>query len=117
MNIALSGNYTGYASVPQNFDHAEMVVKSVTYNVTPLERFTLDLIYDGNEVSVSKTPDQQDYEYNSSVLVEASPKPGYVLDDNETDWTSETILVDQNKTIEIISGLNLSNEVKNEGLK
>ena len=99
MNIAMGGVYPGTSSVPSNFDHAEMVVKSVTYQVTSLERFTLDLNYDSAKISVSKTPDAADYQYNSEVLVEASPYPGYVLGNLE--WLNKTIVIDENKSFSI----------------
>ena len=96
MNIAMGGVYPGTSSVPSDFDHAEMVVKSVSYQVTSLERFTLDLDFDVNKISVTKTPDQTDYQYNASVVVEASPNLGYVL--GNTDWLSNTIIMDENKS-------------------
>ena len=103
MNIALGGLYPQTSSVPTNFDHAEMVVKSVTYNVTPLQRFTLGFNYDSSALSISKTPNQIDYEHNTEVLVEVSPNPGYVLDLTETDWTSNTIVMDEDKSFTITS--------------
>ena len=99
MNIAMGGVYPGTSSVPSDFDHAEMVVKSVSYQVTSLERFTLDLDFDVNKISVTKTPDQTDYQYNASVVVEASPNLGYVL--GNTDWLSNTIIMDENKSFTI----------------
>jgi hypothetical protein len=101
MNIALGGVYPGTNSVPSQFDHAEMVVKSVTYQVTALARYTLDLSYDSGKISVTKTPDEVDYQYNTPVLVEATPYPGYVLGNN--DWVSNTIVMDENKSFSISS--------------
>jgi|TARA_A100001015_G_scaffold143030_1_gene158643 hypothetical protein len=102
MNIALGGVYSGSDNeVPSQFDHAEMVVKSVTYQVSGLERFTLDLSYDIAKISVTRSPDEEDYQYNTPVLVEATPFPGYVL--GNSDWVSNTIVMDENKSLSISS--------------
>ena len=80
-----------------------MVIKSVTYEVSSLERFSLDLVYDTSKISLTKTPDNLEYDYNTSVLVEATPYPGYVLDNTSTDWTSHSILMDEDKSFTISS--------------
>lgn len=103
MNIAMGGVYPTTSNVPSNFDHAEMVVKSVTYEISSLARFTLDLVYDSSKISLTKTPNSSEYEYNTSVLVEANPYPGYVIDNTSTDWTSNTILMDEDKLFTITS--------------
>jgi hypothetical protein len=103
MNIAMGGVYPQTSSVPSNFDYAEMVVKSVTYQVSSLQRFTLDLSYDTSAISLTKTPNQAEYEYNTPVLVEATPYPGYVLDLTGTDWSSNTIVMDEDKSFSITS--------------
>ena len=103
MNIAMGGVYPGTSNVPSNFDHAEMVVKNVTYQVSPLQRFTLDFSYDSAAMSISKTPNQVEYEFNTEVLVEASPNPGYVLDLTSVDWTATTIVMNENKSFSITS--------------
>lgn len=101
MNIAMGGDYPETSSVPADFDHAEMVVKSVTYEVSSLARHTLDLTYDSAKISVSKIPDQLEYDFNTTVLVEATPNPGYVL--GNTDWISNTIIMDEDKSFTISS--------------
>jgi hypothetical protein len=103
MNIAMGGVYPGTSNVPSSFDYAEMVVKSVTYEVSSLDRFTLDLSYDSSAISLTKTPDQVEYEYNTAVLVEATPYPGYVLDLTNTDWTSNTVIMNEDKSFNITS--------------
>ena len=102
MNIAME-SLPGTSNVPSNFDHAEMVVKNVTYQVSPLQRFTLDFSYDSAAMSISKTPNQVEYEFNTEVLVEASPNPGYVLDLTSVDWTATTIVMNENKSFSITS--------------
>ena len=99
MNIAMGGWYAGTNFVPSAFDHAEMVIKSVTYDISSLERFTLDLVYDSSKLSLVKTPNQVDYEANTNVLVEVSPNSGYVIDNTTTDWTSHSILMDEDKSL------------------
>ena len=88
MNIAMGGVYPQTSYVPSNFDHAEMVVKSVNYEISSLSRFTLDLVYDSSKISLTKTPDSSEYEYNTPVLVEATPNSGYIIDNTSIDWTS-----------------------------
>ena len=58
----MGGWYPGTSYVPSNFDHAEMVIKSVTYDISSLERFSLDLVYDSSKISLTKTPNEIDYE-------------------------------------------------------
>ena len=38
MNIAMGGWYPQTSFVPSNFDHAEMVIKSVTYDISSLAK-------------------------------------------------------------------------------
>ena len=76
-----------------------MVIKSVNYEVSSLERFTLDLNYNVNELNITKTPEQTDYQANSQVTVVATPYEGYVLGNN--DWISNTILMNENKSFNI----------------
>ena len=50
-----------------------------------------------------KTPNEAEYEANSTVLVEANPYPGYVIDNTTKDWTSHSILMDEDKSFTIAS--------------
>lgn len=99
MNIALGGDYPETSSVPSDFQYAEMVVKSVNYEITSLTKYTLDLNYDLAKIAVTKTPDSADYSSGESVLVEASANPGYVL--GNSDWITNTIIMDANKSFSI----------------
>ena len=97
----MGGWYPETSYVPSNFDHAEMVIKSVTYDISSLERFSLDLVYDSSKISLTKTPNDIEYEANTSVLVEATAYEGYVIDNSSTNWTS--ILMDEDKLFTITS--------------
>ena len=59
------------------------------------EQELLDLSYDASAISLTKTPNQAEYEYNTAVLVEATPYPGYVLYLTGTGWSSNTITMDE----------------------
>ena len=108
MNIALGGVYPGTSNVPPQFEYAEMVVKSVNYEISSLQRFTLDLTYNANEVNVTKTPDQTDYQANSQVTVVATPNDGYVLGSNI--WYSNSIIMDENKSFSISTYQDLNDD-------
>lgn len=99
MNIALGGDYPGTSNVPSNFQYAEMVVKSVNYEITSLTTYTLDLNYDLAKIAVTKTPDSAYYSSGESVLVEAIANPGFVL--GNSDWITNTIIMDANKSFSI----------------
>lgn len=101
MNIAMGGTYPETSYVPSEFDYAEMVVKSVSYEVIPLSRFTLDLNFDSNKISLTKSPNRIDYEYNENVHVEATPASGYVLDTTNIDWSSHTVVMNEDKSYNI----------------
>ena len=101
MNIAMGGTYPQTSFVPSSFEYAEMVVKSVTVEVSPLTRFSLDLNYDSAKISVTKNPNEIDYQYNEAVLVQATPNVGYVLDTTNVDWNSHTVIMDEDKEFNI----------------
>ena len=61
--------------------------------------YTLTLNFDSNKVSVLKTPDTQTYVADSSVQIQATPKPGYVL--GNSDWVSKTIIMTENAVYSI----------------
>lgn len=82
MNIALGGSYTGIINnelIPSSFDHAEMVIKNVTYEISSLNTFELNLNYDTNLVSVTKTPDLTEYPRGTDVIITAIPIHGLLL--------------------------------------
>ena len=108
MNIALGGGFTGvprgdYISnnslVPSNFDHAEMVIKNVSYQITSANNHILNLDYDPDKISVTKTPDQDEYSKYSSITVEATPTLGYLLSD--TNWSSQEISISSDQSYNI----------------
>ena len=102
MNIAMGGWYPNVYTVPAEFDHAQMVVKNVTTKTTPLVRYyTLDLNYDPAKISVTKTPNENQYEDGTSVWVQASPLTGYLL--SESLWYSAVIRMDEDRSETIVA--------------
>lgn len=99
MNIAMGGWYPETSSVPANFDYAEMVVKNVTYEITSLTTYELNLNYDATKVSVTKSPNLADYPKDSSVLVQATPSTGYLL--SNSNWASRTLFMNEDKSYTI----------------
>tara|TARA_A100001015_G_scaffold94268_1_gene104813 strand:+ start:2449 stop:5109 length:2661 start_codon:yes stop_codon:yes gene_type:complete len=75
--------------------------------------YTLDLTYDSSKLSVIKIPNHTTYPSGSSVSIEATPQPGYVLGDFS--WLSKSILMDDNKTF-TISVYNDYNDNDSDGL-
>ena len=104
MNIAMGGDYPGTSTVPNDFEYADMVIKDVTYEITSLTNtgetyYELNLNYDPTKVSVVKNPNLPDYLENSTVLVQATPLPGYVL--ANSDWNSKVLFMNQDKSYNI----------------
>ena len=67
------------------------------------QRFSLDLVYDSSKISLTKTPNNIEYEANTSVLVEATAYEGYVIDNTSINWASHSILMDEDKSFTISS--------------
>jgi hypothetical protein len=99
MNIAMGGWYPETSSVPSDFEYAEMVVKNVSYQITSLTNYTLDLTYDSSKISVVKDPDLSEYPKSSTVQVQATPSSGYLLED--TIWTTRNIFMNADKSFNV----------------
>ena len=75
--------------------------------------YTLELSYNSNKLSVTKTPNRATYQSGSSVTVNATPLAGYVLGDSS--WLSKSILMDDNQMF-TISAYNDYNDNDTDGL-
>jgi hypothetical protein len=61
--------------------------------------YSLTLNYDPNRLSIIKSPNNTLYEMGTTVLIETTAKPGFVLADNS--WTTKTLQLNSNQTYSI----------------
>ena len=61
--------------------------------------YSLTLNYDPNRLSVVQSPESEHYEMGTSIVIETTAKPGFVLADNS--WTEKTIQLNSDETYTI----------------